>query len=496
MKLNDMLKAIDRLVSPLLKDRHLGADRGKIVLAYSGGVDSEVLAAGLSAYAKQHRAFTYKLVHVHHGLSSNADAWVSHCQQRADFYGIPLSVERVQVSKGNRESLEANAREMRYAALARHLSDNDILLTAQHEDDQLETLLLALKRGQGPKGLAAMGECQRKAHYWQCRPLLGFSRQQIEGFAANANLVHIEDESNQDTQYDRNFLRLEIIPALKQRWPSIGQTASRSARLCAEQQIIVDTEVEQRLPSWLDNSTELEGTGFKLANLGLEPQAWQPVLFRGYLECLGLKLPSAVQLEQILTQLLHAKDDANLAIECAVNTRTNTSAYIIRRFDNKAFAVPALSRPFSDDEQRLQAFLHQIEAVSLDTTFNQLAEFTLHKPPVFTHLLPQTAHGPECATTNWYLTLTRMGVRLKLPAKIESVSLRYGAASSLKCQPHFRGRGRELKKLWQELQIPPWRRAQIPLIFYGEQLVAAVGYWVDKAYLAKDESIGIDVNCK
>jgi tRNA(Ile)-lysidine synthetase-like protein len=104
------------------------------------------------------------------------------------------------------------------------------------------------------------------------------------------------------------------------------------------------------------------------------------------------------------------------------------------------------------------------------------------------------SHKPTRDNAEWRLTLSSKGARLRLPTDAEIVSLRFGAASSLKCQPLFRSKGRELKKIWQELQIPPWHRAQVPLIFYGEHLVAAVGYWVDKAYLAKEKELGIDVD--
>ena len=128
----------------------------KLVLAYSGGVDSEVLAYGLSRFAKAHPEYQYLLVHVHHGLSGNAGVWQAHCERRAHDYGLPIAVKSVTVASGARISLEAAAREARYDALLSELAPGDILLTAHHQDDQLETLLLALKRGLGPKGLAAM----------------------------------------------------------------------------------------------------------------------------------------------------------------------------------------------------------------------------------------------------------------------------------------------------------------------------------------------------
>ncbi|MBB1270692.1 tRNA lysidine(34) synthetase TilS [Shewanella sp. SR44-3] len=489
MNITDICANIARLALPLLTpsdtcaalhSRAHGSDNGseislasaaKLVLAYSGGVDSELLAAGLSLFSQFHPQIDCRLLHVHHGLSAHADSWTEHCRNRAAIYNLPLIVEKVSVHKGKRESLEAKARTARYHAIAMHLHQNDILLTAHHEDDQLETLLLALKRGQGPKGLAAMGECQRKDHYWLLRPLLGVSRQQIEALAAAEALVHIEDDSNQDDSFDRNFLRLEIIPALKQRWPSYAQTASRSARLCAEQQEVIEEQTIARLHAYLDDTTPLEGTGFKLEHFAKESLIWQKLLFRGYLNALGLAAPSSSQLEQIITQQLQAKEDAKVSIDC--------EQYQVKRFAGKAFAI-AKTTASTDVEKA--CLLQQLLAVILgdETCVN------LSKPKYHSQDRAQVCH-------TWRLSISATGIRLVLPRDIASVSIQYGAPSSVKCQPHFRSKGRELKKLWQELQIPPWRRAQVPLIFYGEQLVAAVGFWVDKAYIAKGDDLGLQV---
>jgi tRNA(Ile)-lysidine synthase len=481
MNNTDICANIARLALPLLTrgatepETAAVKPAGKIVLAYSGGVDSEVLAAGLSLFSQFHPQIDCRLLHVHHGLSAHADSWTEHCRNRAALYGLPLIVEKVSVQKAKRESLEANARAARYQAIAKHLNSDDVLLTAHHEDDQLETLLLALKRGQGPKGLAAMGECQRKDNYWLLRPLLTVSRQEIEALASVEALIHIEDESNQDACFDRNFLRLEIIPALKRRWPSYAQTASRSARLCAEQQSAIEDEAASKLQPYLDDTTPLEGTGFKLEDFSSESLIWQKLLFRSYLSALGLAAPSSSQLDQIIQQQLLAKEDAKLSVDC--------EQYQVKRFAGKAFAVARITALTQDGtRQEIATSLQQLLAViNGDKTCVNLA-----KPLCFSRNKTQIA-------PTWTLSISATGIRLALPSDLASVSIKYGAPSSVKCQPHFRAKGRELKKLWQELHIPPWRRAEVPLIYYGEHLVAAVGFWVDKAYLAKGDDLGVQV---
>ena len=444
------------------------APDSKLVLAYSGGVDSEVLAFGLSQFARQHPEFNYQLVYVHHGLSDNAEAWAQHCLERGQYYDLPVTVERVAVNRGPRLSLEAEARKVRYQAIERHLSANDVLLTAHHEDDQLETILLALKRGQGPKGLAAMGQVQALAQGKQLRPLLDISREQIEAYAKQQGLVHIEDESNQDDKYDRNFLRLEIIPRLKARWPSIATTASRSAALCAEQQATLDLQVSERLPLWLTQAPYHTQSVFKLDGFAEQSADWQALLLRGFIESQGFALPSKVQLKQIITQLLNAKDDAKVHIrvgECE-----------IRRFANQVYLFKYQTH--KRHTQPVSWTLPQHDFISLlqgDSTELVVSPAGL-------------ANGEQIR-----LIVTKQGPRVRLPWPDEVVSVRYQLAGQFRCHPHSRGKGRELKKLWQEFAIPPWVREKVGFVFYGEQLVMAIGLWVEKGFIVESNGLGLQV---
>lgn len=444
------------------------APDSKLVLAYSGGVDSEVLAFGLSQFARQHPEFNYQLVYVHHGLSDNAEAWAQHCLERGQYYYLPVTVERVAVNRGPRLSLEAEARKVRYQAIERHLSENDVLLTAHHEDDQLETILLALKRGQGPKGLAAMGQVQALAQGKQLRPLLDISREQIEAYAKQQGLVHIEDESNQDDKYDRNFLRLEIIPRLKARWPSIATTASRSAALCAEQQATLDLQVSERLPLWLTQAPYHTQSVFKLDGFAEQSADWQALLLRGFIESQGFALPSKVQLKQIITQLLNAKDDAKVHIrvgECE-----------IRRFANQVYLFKYQTH--KRHTQPVSWTLPQHDFISLlqgDSTELVVSPAGL-------------ANGEQIR-----LIVTKQGPRVRLPWPDEVVSVRYQLAGQFRCHPHSRGKGRELKKLWQEFAIPPWVREKVGFVFYGEQLVMAIGLWVEKGFIVESNGLGLQV---
>ncbi len=228
---------------------------GKIIVGFSGGMDSRVLLRLAARYCKQH-SIACLAVHVHHGLSANADEWQIHCERWAKEEAVEFVCERVILAKDSGDSLEQLARQARYQALCQHIENGDLLLTGQHLDDQAETMLLALKRGSGPKGLSSMASSMAFSLGTLVRPLLNATRRDIERYAQQQQLQWVEDESNTDTRFDRNFLRQNVLPVLSQRWPSFAQAASRSARLCAKQEQLLK---ELLLPELEASLTEFQG---------------------------------------------------------------------------------------------------------------------------------------------------------------------------------------------------------------------------------------------
>ncbi|QQX79025.1 tRNA lysidine(34) synthetase TilS [Shewanella sp. KX20019] len=424
----------------------------KIVLAYSGGVDSEILAHGLAEYAKQHPLFDYQLVHVHHGLSANANDWALHCQAQAKKYQLACTVARVKVEIAARTSVEAQARSVRYEALLAQMQPSDILMTAHHQDDQLETILLALKRGLGPKGLSAMGKVQPfDKDKWLIRPLLDLSKNDVEAYAKAKGICHIQDESNFDEKYDRNFLRRSVIPVLKQRWSAIAATASRSAELCAMQQSVVDEELAIRLP--LIQCEQGGECVINLAAFAQHSKAWQALLLRGHMDALGFAPPSKVQAEQIITQLLDAKVDANIEVKL--------TDVLIKRFKGAGYFLP------------IRAAKH-FSNVAVSSIDELLAAGVVY------------GHKKRVKAT----LATNSGVRF--PRADEEVTIEFALPGSTRCQPQNRSKGRELKKLWQEFAVPPWMRANVPLLCYDGKLVSAIGYWDEKAFVCAENETGLN----
>ncbi|BCV37362.1 tRNA(Ile)-lysidine synthase [Shewanella chilikensis] len=496
-------------------------------LGYSGGMDSELLAYTLARFGQTHSNTPYQisLVHVHHGLSCNADAWAAHCRQRAEHYGLNFVLRKVQLELGPRVSIEAEARRARYQAIAELLNPGDILLTAHHQDDQLETLLLALKRGQGPKGLAAMGQAQHlaliskaesslaqtsraeSAPCWQLRPMLDSSRAQIEQAVASLELPYINDESNQDTQYDRNFLRAEVIPVLKQRWPSIATTASRSAALCAEQQLLLDEVSAEKLQPLLGRCRfsgvrVLDSAGLKV----LSPQ-WQAQLLRQFIQMQRLPLPAQVQLQQALAQLLDAREDAQLEL--------SFKGLLLRRYGQQIYAMAPLpgaafqlldSAGSAEDvaarlskltlsQKQLQA-LSQGQSLSVGLTSPwQRLELTLAdsgpRVALAQVMAPQLASLMASLPALQLASLSASPGAKVQPSDAAAPELVMGLKGSYRCQPHNRDKGRELKKLWHELGVPPWLRDRVPLLMQNGRLLALAGGFVERSALASGAEPGI-----
>ncbi|TWC74985.1 tRNA(Ile)-lysidine synthase [Pseudomonas sp. SJZ103] len=206
-------------------------------IAFSGGLDSTVLLHLLAILAKSETLPPLSAVHVHHGLQAVADAWPSHCQSVCDSLGVPLRVMHVHVPPG--ASLERAAREARYQAFTEVVREGEAVLTGQHRDDQAETLLFRLLRGAGVRGLAAMPAHRPLAGGFLVRPLLDVSRAELEAYAGDHQLKWIEDPSNADPRFSRNYLRHRVIPTLTERWPQAVSSLARTAEHLGEAEALL-----------------------------------------------------------------------------------------------------------------------------------------------------------------------------------------------------------------------------------------------------------------
>lgn len=402
----------------------------RIWVAYSGGVDSHVLLH-LLATAKQAELDAIYAIHIDHGLHSDSARWAEHCQVVANDLAVELSCIQVQVEDANTLGLEAAARMARYNAFDQHLTENDVLLTAQHQQDQAETLLLQLFRGAGPKGLSSMAHQFKLGDTAIIRPFLNIKQSDVLAYAQQNKLQWIEDPSNVETRWNRNYIRHNVLPEIEKRWPSAAKTISRSAANCAEASELLTELAHDDLMAIEANSLSDCLSVPKLLALSA---ARCRNLIRYFIELKNLAIPSSAVLQRIVDDVCLAKHDSVPMIRYA--------DVEIRRFQEKLYFMPRLPE---HDASQIMAF-----SSTVDLRMN------------------------DQITLSWQQT-DGLGLNENLITSGLTVRFRQGG-EQIHLPKH--AYNKSLKHLFQEWAIPPWQRDRIPLIFKDERLVAVVGYAV------------------
>lgn len=412
----------------------------KFLIAYSGGLDSHVLLHLMAQIRAENPKIKLQAIHVNHGLSQNAASWVKHCQKICKELKVHLIIKTLSLKKTPKKSLEAEARKLRYFEFSKLLKKDTFLLTAHNQNDQAETLLLQLFRGAGPKGLAAMPTKMEFASSFLLRPLLSFSRAELQKYAIENKLQWIEDESNTNLNFDRNFIRHKLMPVIQTRWPSVQETLARVARHCGEA-----SELLHELA--VDDLVGVDNTLFIKTLLELSPARQRNVL-REWLQQLNFPIPSEIKLLQIQNEVLNAPADAKPLIKWEGTE--------IRRYQNYLYALKPLP--------------------TIDLNWEKIWELksgSLLLPDNLGSLIAEKKQGSGY---------------LKLPAKAK-VTVRFRREGE-RCQPAGRMGSHPLKKLMQEWQIPPWQRNRIPLIYFNKQLVAVIGYCICEGYATNKKEEG------
>jgi tRNA(Ile)-lysidine synthase len=412
----------------------------RLALALSGGLDSVALLHALLPLRDRH-PFELQAVHVHHGLSPHAGEWAGFCEQLCASHSVELDVHRVQVARDDAAGIEAAARRARQRVFA--ALNADFLLTAHQQDDQAETLLLQLLRGAGPKGLAAMGELQRRPGWkaQQLRPVLGVSRAAILDFARSHGLAWVDDESNLDTRYRRNALRQQVMPLLATHFPGSMATLARAAALQGEAAGLLDDLAR------LDAADALAGDRLDCAVLVRLPVPRARNLLRHFIEQQGYPMPNARALNEALHQLLAARRDARVCV--------NLGLAELWRYRGGAYLVPPA--PASAERVRWQG------------------EASLWVPAAGVGVQMEAVTGAGLK-------------RAVLEAAEVMLGVRQGGE---RLRLHAGGPHRSLKNLLQEHAIPPWQRARLPLLWCDGQLVWAAGIGCEAGLCAAPGEAGV-----
>ncbi|HEU4620026.1 MAG TPA: tRNA lysidine(34) synthetase TilS [Gammaproteobacteria bacterium] len=423
----------------------------RYAVALSGGLDSTVLLAGV---ARLEPRPSVRALHVDHGLHPDSAGWERRCAAFAAALGVPYRSVRVEVDRAGGAGLEAAAREARYAALASLLGPGEILLTAHHADDQLETLVHRLVRGTGVRGLRGVLPHARLEPGFLARPLLGVERAAIRAQAERWGLAWLEDPSNRALDYDRNYLRAEVLPPLRRRWPHAALAAARLAESAADAEEILAAAAEADLASC--GGADRPSAA---AIAALSPARRRNAL-RHAIRAAGASMPTARQLETLAEALRSARADARLCVrwpggEARVH-RGRLHVLAPAAFPPGVLAPRALARTEASalsapQDARLSPSQHAAPAPTAASRLSSSQPWT----------------GPEGR-----LSLERAR-ESGLPDSVvqEGLEVRFRRGGE-RFRPEGSAHHRKLKVWFQEQGIVPWMRDRVPLLYWRDRLVA------------------------
>lgn len=409
-----------------------GYDGARVLVGFSGGLDSTVLLHRLSV-ERDIAAAGVRAIHVHHGLQPEADDWAHHCEKTGERMGIAIDVVRVKVAAAGLGP-EAAARDARHRAFEAALGPDEVLALAHHRDDQAETFLLRAMRASGPDGLAAMSAWRRFRHGWLWRPLLELPRERLLAYARAHDLSWIEDPSNGAIDFDRNFLRHRVMPLLRQRWPHADAALARSAGLSAAGHRLLAVDDHAALEAaQAGGPAVLDG-----ASLGRLPADRRARVLRLWVDRLGFAPLPAIGVEQIERVLLGAPADSKASF--------SWSGHVVRAWQGRLYADRSCGVELPVDYR---------------AAWDGRAAMTL---PTGDRLLLSDDEGGgrmamPCAA-GMVVHARQGGERIRLPGRRHSHAL---------------------KHVLQDLGIPPWLRRRVPLVSDGQGRLLAAGDLVASA---------------
>ncbi len=409
----------------------------RFAVAFSGGVDSFALLHALTSTPGAGPQ-TVRAIHIHHGLHVSADDWAQHCAAVCAQLGVECTIVRVTVAGHLGLGPEAAARMERYDRLREMLSDKEVLLTAHHENDQAETVLLQLLRGAGLGGMSAVPRSVPFGRGQLVRPLLDVPGSELTRYALGRGLAWVEDPSNQDCRYSRNFLRHRVMPLIMERWPAAPAALARGARHAASARALLEEVADEDLA-----------------------RCAVPGVVALRLEALhGLSVP---RLANLLRRWL---------VRGGVGCDTRQLDRLVH-WVGKEPASARISWPGAD-LRRYRGLLYHVTSRRVDHFIPLMWDLSapLRVPALGLMLVPspETGRGVACARAS------QVEVRLRRGGEI--------------CRIPPGGHRRRLKKLLQDRGVPPWERGRLPLLFAGEDLAAVGDLWVCAPYAANNDERG------
>ena len=416
-----------------------------LVVALSGGADSAALLLAAAAEPR-FRSLPLRAVHIDHGLQAAAAEFRDGCKDLCDQLRVPLTIIRVEVQSASGVSVEAAARDARYAALAAELRPRECLLTAHHREDQAETVMLQALRGAGVKGMSAMPVCRVLAEGWHVRPLLDVAQSELLEFGERLEDFRFRsaDPMNEDLRFDRTYLRKSIWPLIEKRWRGAATALSRTARHMAEAQEMLSLAAAHDMVRLRD------GDALSVQALRALPQPRRMNAVRLWLSEAGVEPPSTARLGEALRQVFDADEDHLPTIEWGTKA--------LRRYRQRLFLTEA-------------------------------------HPPRLAEAMPRADHlgsrillGDKLGNLTW--TAQMGGIAAGALPSVITVRRRVGGET---LKPARSAKTQTVQHLCQSQGVLPWMRDALPMVFAGEELIAVGDLWTDARWCAADDAPGLAI---
>jgi tRNA(Ile)-lysidine synthase len=419
-----------------LLEAHTPVAATGLLVALSGGADSACLLTALAQLDPPFRHLPLRAVHIDHGLQPAAADFRRACEALCRRLGVHLGLVSVAVDAHSGVSIEAAARDARYAGLAGECKAGECLLTAHHAEDQAETLLLQLLRGAGLKGLSAMPACRPWARGWHLRPLLGVTQAELRAFGRQAEVLAVQDPMNDDPRFDRVYLRQQLWPLIEARWPGAAIALSRGARHLAQSQELLDEAAAKSVQGLRDGDT-LSVTGLRLLSA-----VEQVNTLRYWIGANAVPLPSTTRLVEALRQILAAEADHLPVVVWGTHA--------LRRYRDRLFLTPAVAPALEEPRE-----WHVASGESL----------------VLSNGLGTLEWTPQCGGLD--------------PARLPAVLLVRPRRGGETLKPHLRAATQTVQHLCQSQGVLPWMRDALPMLYAGQDLVAVGDLWQDARWCVR-----------
>lgn len=401
----------------------------KFLLGYSGGIDSTVLLYKLIEIKKKYK-IQIRAIYIDHQIHLESKKWGLHCKKICKKNNIPFIYKKIFLNI-KKKNIEAQARHKRYKMFHKNLKPKEILLTGHNLNDQCETLLLAIKRGSGPKGLSGIAHKKKFFNNYIIRPLLNFSRKKIKKWAQLKKIEWIEDKSNQDISYERNFLRHQIIPLFVQKWKYFLKSCLRTTKLIYTEHQLLKKFIQPILKKNLFQKNILKISDIKKMDKNI-----QFFIIRKWIHLQGMKMPTLKFLKSILKNIIYNKKK--------INPKIKFQNYEIWNYRNKLILKKSTS-----DIKKYIIFWHNIKKKLI---------------------LPKK---------NGYLKIKNKNTKkdvlnVRAPKKKQLVNIRFDTDQKIQVSKKIK-KFKKIKELFNTFKIFPWKRKKIPLLFYDNKFISAIG---------------------